>query len=48
MEEEEGQDQSINYVLAFILLFGVMLACGVLSLVFFVMTTVLGVTLGAG
>lgn len=48
MEEEEGQDQSINYVLAFILLFGVMLSCGVLSLVSFVMTTVLGVTLGAG
>jgi hypothetical protein len=45
---EDGQDQSINYLLAFVLLFGVMLSCGVLSLVFMFMTTILSVTLSAG
>ena len=48
MEEEEGQDQSINYVLAFIMLFAVVLSCGVLSFLFVLITGILGLTLGGG
>lgn len=48
MEDEEAQDQSINYILTFILLFGVALSCGVLSFVFMFMTGILGLTLGGG
>jgi len=48
MEEEEGQDQSINYVLAFILLFGLVLACGVLSFLTVVVSGILSLALGAG
>ncbi|MCB8982790.1 MAG: hypothetical protein H6659_03100 [Ardenticatenaceae bacterium] len=46
MEEEEGQDQSINYVLVFILLFAVALSCGVLSFLTLVVTGILSLTIG--
>ena len=46
--EEEEQDQSINYVLTFVLLFGVMISCGVLSFLFIFMSGILGLTLGGG
>ncbi len=44
--EEEEQDQSINYVVTFILLFAVAMSCGVLSLVTLIMTGVLSLALG--
>ncbi|MBP6804643.1 MAG: hypothetical protein KA362_11085 [Chloroflexi bacterium] len=46
--EEEEQDQSINYVLTFVLLLGVMISCGVLSFLFIFMSGILGLTLGGG
>lgn len=46
--EEEEQDQSINYVLVFIMLFAVALACGVLSFLTVVVTGILSLSLGSG
>ena len=40
------EDQTINYFLAFILLFGLLLGCGAVTFVCFLLTGIFGLTLG--
>jgi hypothetical protein len=40
------EDQSTNYFLAFILVFGLLLGCGAVTLVCFLLTAIFGLTLG--